>query len=152
VPATPSMFQCANHFGRGNIASGRRRPVALTGGGTPLPVRDYSREVAAQRKAAGLKAITLGKLRTPISLGCAAGVAAAADGMRWTRQPRELAEHLCVDEPTLQARMRTLDPIRSPTSSTIWRTTNYGYLDRRATRPSSTWRASGGRPPTARNA
>jgi integrase len=31
--------------------------------GTPLPVRDYSREFAAQHKAAGLKAITLGKLR-----------------------------------------------------------------------------------------
>ena len=31
--------------------------------GTPLPVRDYSREFAAKRKAAGLKAITLGKLR-----------------------------------------------------------------------------------------
>jgi hypothetical protein len=31
--------------------------------GTWLPVRDYSREFRAQRKAAGLKAITLGKLR-----------------------------------------------------------------------------------------
>ena len=31
--------------------------------GTPLPVREYSREFADLRKAAGLKAITLGKLR-----------------------------------------------------------------------------------------
>lgn len=31
--------------------------------GTSLPVRDYSREFSGQRKAAGLKAITLGKLR-----------------------------------------------------------------------------------------
>jgi integrase len=31
--------------------------------GTPLPVREYSREFAAQRKTAGLKAVTLGKLR-----------------------------------------------------------------------------------------
>ncbi|BBY90703.1 hypothetical protein MGALJ_03720 [Mycobacterium gallinarum] len=45
--------------------------------GTPLPVRDYSREFAAQRKAAGLKAITLGKLRhSNISRMRAAGVAA----------------------------------------------------------------------------
>jgi len=45
--------------------------------GTPLPVRDYSREFAAQRKAAGLKAITLGKLRhSNISRMRAAGIAA----------------------------------------------------------------------------
>jgi integrase len=45
--------------------------------GTPLPVRDYSREFATQRKAAGLKAITLGKLRhSNISRMRAAGVAA----------------------------------------------------------------------------
>jgi integrase len=45
--------------------------------GTRLPVRDYSREFAAQRKAAGLKAITLGKLRhSNISRMRAAGVAA----------------------------------------------------------------------------
>ncbi|WP_234797259.1 tyrosine-type recombinase/integrase [Mycobacteroides chelonae] len=45
--------------------------------GTPLPVRDYSREFAAQRKAAGLKAITLGKLRhSNISRMRAAGVTA----------------------------------------------------------------------------
>ena len=45
--------------------------------GTPLPVRDYSREFAAQRSAAGLKAITLGKLRhSNISRMRAAGIAA----------------------------------------------------------------------------
>jgi integrase len=45
--------------------------------GTPLPVRDYSRDFAAQRKAAGLKAITLGKLRhSNISRMRAAGVTA----------------------------------------------------------------------------
>ena len=45
--------------------------------GTPLPVRDYSREFAAQRKAAGLKAIPLVKLRhSNISRMRAAGVAA----------------------------------------------------------------------------
>ena len=45
--------------------------------GTRLPVRDYSREFAAQRKAAGLKAITLGKLRhSNISRMRAAGIAA----------------------------------------------------------------------------
>lgn len=43
--------------------------------GTPLPVREYSREFAAQRKVAGLKAITLGKLRhSNISRMRAAGV------------------------------------------------------------------------------
>jgi integrase len=45
--------------------------------GTRLSVRDYSREFAAQRKAAGLKAIPLGKLRhSNISRMRAAGVAA----------------------------------------------------------------------------
>jgi integrase len=40
-------------------------------------VRDYSREFAAQRKAAGFKAITLGKLRhSNISRMHAAGIAA----------------------------------------------------------------------------
>jgi hypothetical protein len=41
---------------------------------TRLPVRDDSREFAAQRKAAGLKAIPLGKLRhSNISRMCAGG-------------------------------------------------------------------------------
>ncbi|AXN43403.1 hypothetical protein MM1218R_01455 [Mycobacterium marinum] len=37
-------------------------------------------------------------------------MAALVDGLRWTQHPRELAEHLWVDEPTLQTRMATLDP------------------------------------------
>ena len=45
--------------------------------GTWLPVREYSREFAAQRTAAGLEAITLGKLRhSNISRMRAAGIAA----------------------------------------------------------------------------
>ncbi len=38
-------------------------------------------------------------------------LAALVDGLRWTRHPRELAEHLWVDEPTLRTRMAILDPI-----------------------------------------
>lgn len=34
-----------------------------------------------------------------------------AEGLRWSREPRELAEHLWVDQPTLQTRMATLDPV-----------------------------------------
>ena len=45
--------------------------------GMPLAVREYSREFSAQRTAAGLKAITLGKLRhSNISRMRAAGIAA----------------------------------------------------------------------------
>lgn len=45
--------------------------------GLPLAVREYSREFSAQRTAAGLKAITLGKLRhSNISRMRAAGIAA----------------------------------------------------------------------------
>jgi hypothetical protein len=36
---------------------------------------------------------------------------ALVDGLRWTRQAAELADHLWVDEPTLQTRMATLDPV-----------------------------------------
>jgi integrase len=45
--------------------------------GTPLPVREYSREFSAQRRVAGLKAIPLGKLRhSNISRMRPAGIAA----------------------------------------------------------------------------
>jgi integrase len=45
--------------------------------GTPMPVRDYTREFTTQRKAAGLKAIPLGKLRhSNISRMRAAGISA----------------------------------------------------------------------------
>lgn len=33
------------------------------------------------------------------------------DGLQWTRDPHQLAEHLWVDLPTLRARMAGLDPI-----------------------------------------
>lgn len=33
------------------------------------------------------------------------------DGLRWTRDPHQLAEHLWVDLPTLQARIADLDPV-----------------------------------------
>lgn len=36
---------------------------------------------------------------------------ALIDGLRWSRQPRELADQLWVDEPTLHTRMNTLDPL-----------------------------------------
>ncbi|WP_102140884.1 hypothetical protein [Mycobacterium hubeiense] len=39
---------------------------------------------------------------------------ALVNGIRWSRHPRELAEHLWVDEPTLNTRMATLDSIEVP--------------------------------------
>lgn len=36
---------------------------------------------------------------------------ALVDALRWTRDPHQLAEHLWVDEPTLNTRMTTLDPL-----------------------------------------
>lgn len=33
------------------------------------------------------------------------------EGLKWTRQAHELADHLWVDRPTLQTRMATLDPL-----------------------------------------
>jgi hypothetical protein len=62
--------------------------------GTPLPMRDYSREFSTQRKAAALKAITIGKLwHSNISRMRAAGIAANvvaarhghANALRWLR-------------------------------------------------------------------
>lgn len=38
-------------------------------------------------------------------------VASLIDGLRWTRDPHQLAEHLWVDVPTLQTRIDRLDPI-----------------------------------------
>lgn len=37
---------------------------------------------------------------------------ALAAGLRWSRHPHELAEHLWVDQPTLRTRMATLDPVK----------------------------------------
>lgn len=36
---------------------------------------------------------------------------ALVDALRWTRDPHQLAEHLWVDDPTLNTRMTTLDPL-----------------------------------------
>ena len=36
---------------------------------------------------------------------------ALADGLRWTRDPDQLAEHLWVDVPTVRTRLGGLDPI-----------------------------------------
>ncbi|MCK0174766.1 hypothetical protein [Mycolicibacterium sp. F2034L] len=36
---------------------------------------------------------------------------ALTDALCWTRDPAELADHLWVDQPTLQTRMATLDPL-----------------------------------------
>ncbi len=38
---------------------------------------------------------------------------ALVDGLRWTRQPHELAERLWVDEPTLDVRLDTLDRLEA---------------------------------------
>ncbi|MCV7151268.1 hypothetical protein [Mycolicibacterium pyrenivorans] len=55
--------------------------------GTALPVREYSREFAAQRKSAGLKAVTLGSCATPTSLGCARPVSPPMSSPRGTATP-----------------------------------------------------------------
>lgn len=36
---------------------------------------------------------------------------ALTDALAWSRDPAELADHLWVDQPTLRARMSTLDPL-----------------------------------------
>lgn len=38
-------------------------------------------------------------------------VPALVDALRWSRDPAELADHLWVDNPTLQVRMQHLDPL-----------------------------------------
>lgn len=38
-------------------------------------------------------------------------IGSLVDGLRWTRDPAQLAEHLWVDVPTLQTRMAALDPV-----------------------------------------
>ncbi len=40
-------------------------------------------------------------------------ISALVDALRWSRHPREIAEHLWVGEPTLNTRMATLDPIET---------------------------------------
>ncbi len=38
---------------------------------------------------------------------------ALVDALRWSQHPREIADRLWVDEPTLHTRMATLDPIET---------------------------------------
>lgn len=38
-------------------------------------------------------------------------ISALVDGLRWTTEPHDLAEHLWVDTATLHTRLSTLDPI-----------------------------------------
>mgnify|MGYP001202643641 CR=1 FL=1 len=70
--------------------------VHLERGPVPTDQRGKSREERAVSREAARRLIT---------------ITALADGLRWTRNPAELAEHLWVDEPTLRARMDGLDPI-----------------------------------------
>lgn len=58
--------------------------------------------VAAEREERIVNEITARRL-IPVS--------SLIDGLRWTRDPDQLAEHLWVDLPTLRARMTTLDPV-----------------------------------------
>jgi hypothetical protein len=55
---------------------------------------------------------------------------ALVDGLRWSRQPREIADHLWVDEPTLQTAWQPLTRLRSPSLNTTWRINGSGYPDR----------------------
>ena len=59
----------------------------------------------------GLAAVREERVVDEISARRLITLAALVDGLRWTRELRELADHLWVDEPTLQTRMDTLDPI-----------------------------------------
>lgn len=70
--------------------------VHLERGLTPVDSRGLAREERAVDAIAARRLITLDAL---------------TDGLRWTRDPEQLAEHLWVDVPTLQARMKNLDPI-----------------------------------------
>jgi hypothetical protein len=70
--------------------------VHLERGLTPADARGLAREERAVDLIAARRLITLPAL---------------VDGLRWTRDPEQLAEHLWVDVPTLQARMAALDPV-----------------------------------------
>jgi len=64
----------------------------------PLPTdpRGHAREERIVSQMAARRLITLDAL---------------SDGLRWTRDPDQLADHLWVDPPTLRARMASLDPV-----------------------------------------
>jgi hypothetical protein len=82
--------------------------------GTRLPVRDYSREFAAQRMAAGLKAIPLGKLRhSNISRMRAAGVAADVVAA-WHGHTERIRRPFTEGSPTTVSRPHQLCSRRQP--------------------------------------
>ena len=68
----------------------------LERGPVPADPRGYAREERAVSIEAARRLIT---------------IPALADGLRWTRDPDQLADALWVDVPTLQTRMTGLDPV-----------------------------------------
>jgi hypothetical protein len=70
--------------------------VHLERGAVPKDARGRAREERTVSAKAALRLITLDAL---------------IDGLRWTRDLEQLAEHLWVDVPTLEARMAALDPV-----------------------------------------
>jgi len=70
--------------------------VHLERGAVPTDPRGHAREERVVSRIAARRLITIADL---------------ADGLKWTRDRSELAEHLWVDVPTLNARMESLDPI-----------------------------------------
>lgn len=70
--------------------------IHLERGPVPADPRGYAREEQTVSRLAARRLITLPAL---------------ADGLRWTRDPDQLADALWVDVPTLQARMNGLDPV-----------------------------------------
>jgi hypothetical protein len=70
--------------------------VHLERGEAPADPVTQAREERAVAELAARRLITIEQL---------------ADGLSWTQDPAELAEHLWVDAPTLRARMSGLDPI-----------------------------------------
>ena len=70
--------------------------VHLERGTVPADPRGLAREERAVDRIAARRLITLDAL---------------IDGLRWTRDPHQLAEHLWVDVPTLRTRMAALDPV-----------------------------------------
>lgn len=70
--------------------------VHLERGAVPADARGLAREELAVDNIAARRLITLDAL---------------IDGLRWTRDLEQLAEHLWVDVPTLKTRMAHLDPV-----------------------------------------
>ena len=70
--------------------------VHMERGPVPADARGRAREERAVSAEAARRLITIDAL---------------ADGLRWTRDPDQLAEHLWVDVPTVRTRLGGLDPI-----------------------------------------